>query len=102
MSEASRWQQVKALFEAAVERPPAERAAFVAAAAADDDDLRRKVESLLAADAQAVNFDESLHDPLSTVGVRSEWPWRSTASQRMERLNALSLKRGLSWARRLT
>src|SRR4029453_17920710 len=36
VSEASRWQRVKALFEAAIERPPAERAAFVAAAAAED------------------------------------------------------------------
>ena len=73
-SEASRWQRVKALFEAAVERPPAERAAFVAAAAAEDDDLRRQVESLLAADAQAVSSDESLPDLLSTAAVRAEWP----------------------------
>ena len=72
--EASRWQRVKALFEAAIERPPAERAAFVAAAAAEDDDLRREVESLLAADAQAVNFDEPLPDLLSTADVRGEWP----------------------------
>ena len=69
VSEASRWQRVKALFEAAIETPPAERAAFVAAAAAEDDDLRREVESLLAADAQAVNFDEPLPDLLSTADV---------------------------------
>ena len=74
VSEASRWQRVKALFEAAIERPAAERAAFVAAAAAEDDDLRREVESLLAADAQAVNFDEPLPDLLSTADVRGEWP----------------------------
>jgi Tol biopolymer transport system component len=46
-----RWQRTKALFQAAVERPPAERAAFVAAAAGDDDELRREVEALLASDA---------------------------------------------------
>ena len=47
-----RWQRVKALFEAAVERPPAERTAFLAAAAGDDDALRGEVESLLAADTR--------------------------------------------------
>ena len=48
---AQRWQRTKALFHAAVERPPAERAAFVAEAAGDDDELRREVEALLASDA---------------------------------------------------
>ena len=47
-----RWQRVKALFEAAVERPPAERTAFLAAAAGEDDALRGEVESLLAADTR--------------------------------------------------
>ena len=74
VSEANRWQRVKALFEAAVERPPAERAAFVAAATAEDDGLRPEVESLLAADARTVNFDESLPDLMSTTQVRTEWP----------------------------
>src|SRR6266850_1180566 len=46
-----RWQRVKALFQAAVERPAAERDAFLAAATGDDDALRREVESLLASDA---------------------------------------------------
>jgi hypothetical protein len=46
-----RWQRVKALFQAAVERPAGERTAFLATAAADDDELRREVESLLASDA---------------------------------------------------
>ena len=45
-----RWHRVRALFEAAVERPPAERPAYVAAAAGDDDALRREVESLLVSD----------------------------------------------------
>jgi serine/threonine protein kinase/Tol biopolymer transport system component len=47
-----RWQRVKALFQAAVERPAGERTAFLATAAGDDDDLRREVESLLASDAR--------------------------------------------------
>ena len=49
MTEA-RWAQVKALFEAAVERPPSERAEFLAAAAGGDETLRREVESLLRSD----------------------------------------------------
>src|SRR5262245_60294320 len=46
-----RWQHVKALFQAAVERPAVERTAFLAAACRGNDDLRREVESLLASDA---------------------------------------------------
>jgi serine/threonine protein kinase len=49
MTEA-RWAQVKALFQAAVERPASERAEFLAAAAGGDELLRREVESLLQSD----------------------------------------------------
>ena len=52
-----RWQRVKALFQAAVERPASEREAFLASAAGDDDALRREVESLLASDAARLEFD---------------------------------------------
>jgi serine/threonine protein kinase len=45
------WPRIKALFQAAVERPADERDAFLAAETGDDDDLRRDVESLLASDA---------------------------------------------------
>jgi hypothetical protein len=45
-----RWPRVKALFQAAVERPAEERDAFLAAATGDDAALRREVESLLASD----------------------------------------------------
>src|SRR5215510_13134248 len=51
-----RWQRVKALFQAAVERPAAERDAFLAAATGDDEALRTEVESLLASDAGEVGF----------------------------------------------
>jgi eukaryotic-like serine/threonine-protein kinase len=60
-----RWQRAKALFQAAVERPLAERAAFVAAAAGDDDELRREVEALLASDAA----DRSALDRLPLAGA---------------------------------
>jgi serine/threonine protein kinase len=49
MTEA-RWTQVKALFQAAVERPASERGAFLAAAAGGDELLRREVESLIRSD----------------------------------------------------
>ena len=60
-----RWRRVKALFQAAVERPPDERDAFLAAATGDDEALRREVESLLASDSSEVSF-------LSRLPVASE------------------------------
>jgi hypothetical protein len=49
-----RWARVKAVFQAAVERPATEREVFVAAETADDETVRRAVESLLASDAAHV------------------------------------------------
>jgi serine/threonine protein kinase/Tol biopolymer transport system component len=68
-----RWKRVKALFQAAVERPTEERDAFLAAATRDDDALRREVESLLKSDTSGTSrFDrlpvasEPVHgDPLA-------------------------------------
>ena len=64
MTDEARWLRVKALFQEAVERPAAERAAFLAAAAGEDDALRGNVEALLAADAQAGNLERQfpVHD----------------------------------------
>ena len=58
-----RWQRIKALFEAAVERAPEERGAFLASAADGDDALRREVESLLASDAADAGFLDWLELP---------------------------------------
>jgi serine/threonine protein kinase len=44
----ARWERVKAVFQGALDRPPAERAAFVASACAGDAALQVEVESLLA------------------------------------------------------
>ena len=55
-----RWPRVKALFQAVVERPASERAAFLAAETGDDDALRRDVESLLASDFSGVGFLDRL------------------------------------------
>ena len=51
-----RWPRVKALFQAAVERPEDERHAFLAAITGDDEAVRREVESLLASDTSDVTF----------------------------------------------
>jgi serine/threonine protein kinase/Tol biopolymer transport system component len=62
-----RWPRVKALFQAAIERPAEERDAFLAAATSDDDALRREVESLLASDA---GFPDPVPVAVLTAGVR--------------------------------
>lgn len=54
-----RWQQIDKLFEAAMEREPGQRTAFLDQACADDHELRREVETLLAAHEQAENFIEA-------------------------------------------
>jgi hypothetical protein len=48
MSAPERWSRVKALYHAARERDPGDRAAFLDAACGGEADLRRDVESLLA------------------------------------------------------
>jgi len=55
----NRWIQVKALFGAAVDRKPEERTAFLLAQCPDDESLRREVEALLSADAEAGTFIET-------------------------------------------
>jgi predicted ATPase len=47
-----RWQQVEEVYHAARQRNPRDRTVFLDGACRDDSDLRRKVESLLAGDAQ--------------------------------------------------
>jgi serine/threonine-protein kinase len=58
MSDAARFRKLDEVFAAALERPPAERAAFLDTACAGDAGLRREVERLLAADAGAGAFLE--------------------------------------------
>jgi serine/threonine protein kinase/formylglycine-generating enzyme required for sulfatase activity/pimeloyl-ACP methyl ester carboxylesterase len=54
-----RWQQIDQLLDAALEREPSERAAFLDKACAGDEALRREVEALLASDEQASRFLEA-------------------------------------------
>jgi serine/threonine-protein kinase len=75
---------VKALFQAAVERPAEERDAFLAAATGGDAALRREVEALLASDASDVGFlnrlpvtgDSVFSDPLAALPALMD-PMRS-------------------------
>lgn len=65
------WQQIEQLYFTALERAPAERAAFLAQACAGQEALRREVESLLSSHEQAHSFIES--SPLDVAaGVVAE------------------------------
>jgi serine/threonine protein kinase/Tfp pilus assembly protein PilF len=55
---AERWKQVNDLFQSAVERAPAERAAFLDESCYGDEGMRREVESLLTSHERAENFIE--------------------------------------------
>src|SRR5215510_15127846 len=46
------WQKIHEVFEAALERPVEDRAAFLAQACVGDEETQRRVEAMLAADAQ--------------------------------------------------
>jgi Tol biopolymer transport system component len=72
MAANDRWPRVKALFEAALDRPPAERGPFLAAETVGDDALRLEVESLLAADAR----DDQAIDRLPFAAVQFPPPPR--------------------------
>jgi eukaryotic-like serine/threonine-protein kinase len=51
-----RWEQIKDLFQAALERPEADRANFLVGACDGDDELRQEVQSLLSAHRSARSF----------------------------------------------
>jgi serine/threonine protein kinase len=61
---AETWERVQEIFNAAVDLPPAERAALLERECAGDMTLRDEVESLLASDEQATSFIE---DPASAI-----------------------------------
>jgi len=63
-----RWKQIDNLFQAALERPPEERDAFLSQACAGDPRLERDVRSLLASARQAGSF---LERPAVEVAVRA-------------------------------
>src|SRR6476620_9988904 len=55
-----RWQQLKQIFQSALERNPAERSAFLSQACAGDEALRSEVESLIASHDQAGDSIEAM------------------------------------------
>ena len=72
-----RWQQVKIVFEEALDCPTSERAAFLDRACASDDDLRREVLSLLSSHDAAPDFLEDpalLEDPADTDALPRDEP----------------------------
>src|SRR5262245_7981872 len=76
-----RWQRVNELFHSALEREPAQRAAFLDQACADDPEMRKEVESLIGSNENSDSFidapglgaaDQLLDDesPVLSVGQR--------------------------------
>jgi hypothetical protein len=55
-----RWQQVKEIFQSAIERPPSERDAFISQACADDPDLHSQVQSLISSHDEAGDSFQSV------------------------------------------
>jgi len=56
----ARWQQIKQIFQSALERNPAEQSAFLTQACAGDAALRSEVESLISSHNQAGDSIEAM------------------------------------------
>lgn len=54
-----RWQQIKEIFNSALQYEPGERAVFLSTACDDDEPLRKEVESLISAHEQDGSFIDS-------------------------------------------
>ena len=62
-----RWEQIRQVFDGALERPAQDRAAYLRVLCARDDELRREVETLLRSSEQAGEFLETPAAQLSQV-----------------------------------
>ena len=62
-----RWQQITSIFQAVLDRPPGERAAFVDERCAGDEELQREVQDMLSSHEQASGFIE---EPAMNVAAR--------------------------------
>ena len=67
-----RWQQVKQIFQSAIERPPDERDAFLARACQDNPALRSEVESLISSHDQAGDSIEAMAAEAATEMLADE------------------------------
>ncbi|HEV2423784.1 MAG TPA: tetratricopeptide repeat protein [Terriglobia bacterium] len=65
----ARWERVKQIVGAALERPEAERPSYIAKACENDEELRRDVESLLGADHAAGGFMQTEEGRRQAVAV---------------------------------
>ncbi|HKR60202.1 MAG TPA: serine/threonine-protein kinase, partial [Pyrinomonadaceae bacterium] len=66
------WQKISELFEAALERPVEERAAFLADACAGDDETHRRLQAMLAVDARDdLLIDRPAYQALSSTALPS-------------------------------
>jgi hypothetical protein len=72
LTDSERRQRIEDLCDAALERDPSERAAFVAAACGSDDALRREVEGLLSYAHTAEDFLETPVDALAARVLAAE------------------------------
>jgi serine/threonine protein kinase/tetratricopeptide (TPR) repeat protein len=68
----ARWRRVEEIYQAAAERKPEERAAFLAVACGGDADLRREVESLLAQPSEDGMLDRPAWEPEAGGGLPPE------------------------------
>jgi serine/threonine-protein kinase len=67
-----RWQQVKQIFQSAIERQPGERDGFISQACANDPELRSEVESLISSHNQAGDSVEELATQLAAQMVTDD------------------------------
>ena len=82
MTPGSSWESLRALFEGALQRSPAERAAFLRAHTGSDDATRREVEALLAAHEQGGDFLEDAATGAGRTGAaRTDAPRLDTGRQ---------------------
>jgi serine/threonine-protein kinase len=73
----SRWQQVQALFEAALVLQPAQRDIFLNSACHDDPELLHEIKSLLTADSSADPFLRAYpNNPEARKAMRPQAKWR--------------------------
>ena len=96
MSDADRWAIVERIYHEAVERPVAERAAFLESACAGDDALRHEVESLLANDGASL-LDRSALDVAAREMAQQVTP--SWVGRTIRNYEILALLGAVGWAR---
>ncbi len=79
--DAARWQQVKGVFQASIEKQPGDRARFLDGACAGDPGLRAEVETLLAAHHEVGTFLEAPAAAEPTAGELMERLQRAVAGR---------------------